>query len=367
MVPADRLENNVIQLRPLTISEREKARAQTRLVEQAMEANGGQFDRLMTRTACTALASGSQIFAPLNELLAAAERAIEHAQERLQLATTLFSRQLDVLDQAKSEHDGFVARVRAESDCSHDHQRDLLQAKQIGNEILSAEKHLRLLSERHRMRVNILRTENPLVWALYKAKEAIDDIRKRTPAGMLVGKMADWLRSTKRFKSAMLAVERIDGQIEDASQNLRQLGGSLNTVQDQIFSVRNENLQRISKSHQPVERAHDGLVAAQSLKESVAHELAIRKQTLVSLKAWDHPVAKEALDHLTSIVLTASRTGDGIDDVAVLMGSEQLANAVIAEMQSLDLEHYGLIAEMHYCEEAEAMFASRPARAAGVI
>jgi hypothetical protein len=366
MAPVDSHPSNVVTLRPSTAIAREKARAETLSVEQALNDNGEQFDTLIKRAARTAMSSGSHIFAALNETLAAAERASAEAQERLQLATTLFAKQLDVLDQAKSEHDNFVVKVQAESDASFDHQRDLKQAKQIGNEILAVKNHLRLLSNRYQMRMNIIRTENPLAWALYKHRDGTQGIAPRTLASKLVGNVADWLRDTKPFKKTTFPVARIDGQIGDANQNLARLNVDLNAVHDKIFRVRNENLQRISKNHQAVENAQKGFSAAQSLKETVAHEMTISKQTLASLQAWDHPVAKEALDQFTDIVMTASRTGENIDAVVFLMGSKQLANVLVADIKRSDLAHYDLIAELHYCEEAEAMVQTRPAVAAGV-
>ncbi len=367
MAPVDHHQNNVIPLRNPTVIAREKARAEKRLAEEALDVNGEKFDGLLMQAANSALSSGSHIFAPMREALAAAERAYQDAKERLQMATTLFGRQLDVLDQAKSEHDVFVRTVKAESETNFDHQRDLIQAKQIGNEILSAKKHLRLLSERHRMRMNILRAENPLAWALFKNKEVAGVNRDRAFLRKITGKVADWLRTTKKFNKATVAITRMNGQIEDAAQNLARLGISLNAVHDDIFRVRNENLLRISKSHKRVETAQMGFSTAQSLQETVARELSICNQTLASLKDWDHPVAKEALDQFTDIVMTASRTGANIEAVAFLMGSKQLADNLIADIKRWDLAQYDLIAELHYCEEAETIAETWPLNASGVF
>lgn len=204
MAPVDHHQNNIVPLRNPAATAREKARAEKKIAEQALDVNGEKFDGLLMQAANTALSSGSHIFAPLRETLAAAERAYHDAQERLQMATTLFGRQLDVLDQAKSEHDVFVRSVKAESEANLDHQRDLMQAKQIGNEILSAKKHLSLLSERHQMRVNILRAENPLAWALFKNKDGAGVNRGRAFLKKLTGKVADWLRATKKIQQSHL-------------------------------------------------------------------------------------------------------------------------------------------------------------------
>lgn len=110
-----------------------------------------------------------------------------------------------------------------------------------------------------------------------------------------------------------------------------------------------------------------GFSTAQSLKEAVARELSICNQTLASLKAWDHPVAKEALDQFTDIVMTAARTGANIEAVVFLMGSTQLADNLIAEVKLWDLAEYDLIAELHYCEEAEELAEARPLSVAGVL
>lgn len=355
MTTVQHYQNNVVTLHNPAAIAREKARAETMSVEQAIQDNADQFHGLISRAARTALSSGSHIFAPYNDALAVAERAVKDAQERLQLATTLFGKQLEALDQAKSEHDAFVKTVQAQTETDTDHQRDLKQAKRIGNEILTVKKQLRLLRDRHQVRMNIMKIENPFVWALYKNKIDEKETSSRTLFKKMIGNVSAWLKGTKTFRSGTLAVKKIDGQIEDANQTLTDLHADLNKMHDGIFRVRNENLERISQSHLSVENAQRGFSAAESLKETVALELSVCKQTLISLQTWDHPVAKSALEQFTDIVMTASRTGGNETAVVFLMGSKQLADDLIAKIRDSDLEEYDLIAELHYSEEAEAL------------
>lgn len=348
-------QNNVVTLRNPAAIAREKARAETMAVERALQDNAEQFHSLINRAARTASSSGSHIFAAYNDAMAAAERAVKDTQERLRLATTLFGKQLDALDQAKSEHDAFVKTVQAQTDTDTDHQRDLRQAKHIGNEILAVKRQLRLLRDRHQVRMSIMKIENPFVWALYQNQIDEKETSSRTLFKKVIGNVSAWLKGTKSFKRGTIAVEKIDGQIEDARQTLANLNADLNEVHDRIFGVRNENLEKISKSQLSVENAQRGFSAAESLKEAVALELSVCKQTLVFLQTWDHPVAKSALEQFTDIVMTASRTGGNETAVVFLMGSKQLADDLISKIKDSDLQEYDLIAELHYSTEAEAI------------
>jgi hypothetical protein len=348
-------KNNVIALRTATETAREQAHAEIMVAERALQDNAEKFHSVIKRALRTAISSGSHIFAPYNEALAAANRAEKDALERLRLATRLFGKQLDALDHAKSEHETFVKAVKAQTEADTIHQFDLQRANRIGHEILAGKKQLRLQRDRHSVRLNIMQIENPLAWALYRKKSTDKEGSGTTLFQRVGSKVSAWLKETKTFKSATVAVGKLDEQITERTNVLAALNADLNRVHEDIFRVRNDALQKISKSHLSVENAQKDFSAAEALKDTVVRELAIAKQTLSSLQTFDHPVAEKALELFTDAVMTASRGGGNGDAILFLMGSKRLADDLISTIRASDSEEYDLIAELHYSKEAEAM------------
>lgn len=359
MTPVQTDSNNVVTLRTPTSIAWNKARAETMAAERALEDNSEEFHHLIKRAVSTAMKSGSHIFAPYKDALLSAQSAVDDAYERLQLATSLFAKQLSALDQAKTEHDGFVEAVKAQTAADTIHQYDLVQAQRIGNQILSAKRQLQLQRDRHHIRLRIMKIESPLAWALYQEGQATlpsENLFKR-----LIGNASKWLRGRGNYHQATVALKKIDDEIASSMKMLGDLNAELSKVHEKIFRVRNGNLEKISRTHVSVENAQKGLTAAEVLKDTVTLELAVKKQTLSSLQSFDHPVAAHALDQFTDVVVNAARSGVNEDAVVFLMGSKRLADELISVIRKLDADEYDLIAELHYSKEKEA--AIIPARA----
>jgi len=331
-----------------------KARAQTMAVERALKDNADAFNSLIKRAAGTAMANGSPIFVPYTEALANARRAIDDAQERLQLAISLVSKQLDALDQAKSEHETFVRTVQAQTAADTIYQYNIRQSERIMDEILAAKRGIKLQEDRHQGSSPSKKGVTLFARVLKRSKIANKELSRDSLMQKVVAVTYNWIAGSETNK-ATAPWGKTNSQVAEFNEILAGLNEKLNQVTEGIFRVRNERFGKIARSYRSVDNAEKGFAAAEALKNTVMLELEVGRQTLVSLQAFEHPVAEHSLQQFTDIVVSAARSGTNEDEVTSLMGSKRLSDELISMVKHSDLEEYDLIAELHYSKEAEAI------------
>jgi uncharacterized protein YbcI len=344
-------ENNVVQLRTAAQEAREEARQRTRSVELEMRENADQFDVVMKAAARAAASNGSHIFAEYNIVLRAAERSLAEVEQQLEVTKALAAKQLEEIDCVKSKHEDFVKMVRVRTNSDQDYQQELSKSLFIGDEILSLEKELKLAQDKRVIRSKIMKLESPVVWALYE-NGSIASKPGRHPVANMLSRMGSWFRGSHRFKQKTASIEDLDAQISYLEGSLSQLSADLSQAHENIFAVRDANLDEISESFSAVETAQKSFIAAKARQDVNTIDLCIKRQNLLNLRNFDHPIAEHALQSFADIAISASRSNKP-DPLVFLLGSKRLADNLVEAVKAWDNREYSLQAELHYNQEDE--------------
>lgn len=346
-------ENNVLKLHAAAERARDKARLKTTEIEIELQENAKHFHALIKVAAHKAASNGSHIFTIYNRVLAAAEKDLRDAEGQLTLNKAHVAEKLAAIDHAKSVHDDFVRDIRVRTNSDLDHQAALLKCDELGLQILSVEKELRLEQDRRAVRSQIMKIETPVAWAFYEHLNSQNNAEKSLLSN-LVARLTARFRGSDGFKKKSNLLSAIDQKIANLEAHLENLNTELTKVHEDVFQVSDANRELISKSLETVDNAQSEFSNVKYREDTNIINLCIQRQNLMNLRKFDHPVAEEALKQFTDIVVPAARSGK-TDAIVFLMGSKRLAGNLVEAILASDRQEYDLLAELHYNQEAESL------------
>lgn len=316
MFPENYVDENVVHLKTQADLLRERSRKETAAIEREIYELGEKHRALIRHASLRALSNRSQFFADYARFVVQAEDALKDAETLLENAKPLFAQQLTAYDVAKTAHESYTQSIRDALSTDPEHQALRNREREVGQKIIEAEKLARAATRR---------------------------------TGVL-GQGGQILRNALAIFGWHPAKNQ---SVSVSDQVHRSLHEELRLIQRKSMSLREAALNSIHSSSAAFDIIKRGFQGVQARKDELTFDVAVKRQTLNSLKDLSHPVAQRAVSDFEELVMSARIGEPSYDALVFALGSKVAADQLLAEMKALDEQELRLQAELHYAQEDE--------------